>query len=100
MGTSLFPDISRVWEVAPASSQGAVKAIMDGFLKSPSGGLFRAATAMAQFNVPFNPDEFSGHAAERSWLLDMFHTSANNVFVLSGDLHDSYLWTCYKDVSK
>jgi hypothetical protein len=98
MGPSVPPDFSRVWEVTPTVHQEAVKSIMDGFLKSPSGGFFRAATAMAKFNVPWNPDEYSGHVVERNWLLDMYKESANNVFVLSGDLHDTWFWTLYKDV--
>jgi phosphodiesterase/alkaline phosphatase D-like protein len=87
-----------MWEVAPASAQAAVKTIMENFLKSSSAGFFRAATAMAKFNVQWNPDEYSGHTYERDWLLEMFNQSANNVFFLSGDLHDSWLWTVNKAV--
>jgi phosphodiesterase/alkaline phosphatase D-like protein len=99
MAPSVPPDFSRMWEVAPAGSQDAVKAIMDNFLKSSSAGFFRAATAMGKFNVPWNADDFSGHANERTWLLEMFNKSANNAFVLSGDVHDGWLWTMYKGVS-
>lgn len=99
MGPSVPPDFSRLWEVAPASSQSAVKTIMENFLASPSAGFFRAATAMAKFNVPWNPDDYNGHFYERAWLLEMFNKSANNVFFLSGDLHDAWFWTMYKGVS-
>ena len=99
MGPSVPPDFSRMWELAPASSQAAVKAIMDGFLKTSGAGFFRAASAMAKLNVPWNADDFNGYAYERSELLEMFNKSANNVFVLAGDVHDGWLWTLYKGVS-
>lgn len=96
LGPSITPDFSRMWEVAPASSQDAVKTIMDNFLKSASAGFFRAAVAMSKLNVAWNPDEYSGHKYERDWMLEMFNKSANNVFFLSGDLHDGWLWTVNK----
>ena len=99
MGPSVPPDFSRMWEVAPAASQAAVKTIMENFLQSGSAGFFRASTAMAKFNVPWNADDFNGYANERTWLLEMFNQSANNAFVLSGDVHDGWLWTMYKGVS-
>ena len=58
---------------------------------------FRALSAMALTNVPWNRDDYSGFANEQRKILAAFKEVAVNPIVLAGDLHDGYAWQLYED---
>ena len=97
VGNNVMPDVANYYLDAPESVAPLVKGTMDFILSSENGLVGRIGSAMAAFDVEWNLDDFGGFPEERKAIMAMAKSSANNMVVLGGDLHDGYAWILRDD---
>jgi alkaline phosphatase D len=83
--------------VKDAATAALVQNVTKAIYGADASTFFRALSAMAMTNVPWNRDDYSGFAAEQRKILAAFQNVSVNPIVLAGDLHDGYAWQLYKD---
>eukprot|EP00581_Thalassiosira_minuscula_P002081 CAMPEP_0183738948 /NCGR_PEP_ID=MMETSP0737-20130205/55850_1 /TAXON_ID=385413 /ORGANISM="Thalassiosira miniscula, Strain CCMP1093" /LENGTH=676 /DNA_ID=CAMNT_0025973607 /DNA_START=209 /DNA_END=2236 /DNA_ORIENTATION=- len=98
MGPNIVFNPADLWQYVPPDKRDALKAHIDGLMANPLAGIpLRISAAMSVNNVPWNRDDWNGFAHQRKQILSILKEYSNNPIILSGDLHDSWLWTIYED---
>eukprot|EP00977_Amphora_coffeiformis_P022096 scaffold10436_cov107-Amphora_coffeaeformis.AAC.2 len=92
MGHYVLPDPALLYLDAPEATQSAVKSLWDFVLPSENGLTARVVSALAQADVEWNLDDYSGFHHERMKIAELAQTKTNNMIVLGGDLHDGFAW--------
>ncbi|CAJ1936746.1 unnamed protein product [Cylindrotheca closterium] len=92
MGHYVLPDPAKLYLDAPEAFQSALKDLWDFILPSEDGLIPRIVSALAQADLEWNLDDYSGFHNERMKIVDLAQTKTNNMIVLGGDLHDGFAW--------
>lgn len=92
MGHYVLPDPALYYLDAPEAFQPVVKGLWDAVLPTEDGLVARIVSAMAQADVEWNLDDYSGFHNERKKIAELAQTKTNNMIVLGGDLHDGFAW--------
>ena len=78
-----------------ADMAGAITGYLDAVMPTDGMVLFRGLFGMGLTGTSWNPDSWSGFKNERQKVYQTFKSAANNVVVLSGDVHDSWAYTLH-----